>query len=450
MATEPARPFSRRNAFIALLLALIAASAMLDYHLGYFLPRVLEIRAAKGLGQGYSFGGDFYPIWLTARDWQVNHSDLYSPAITRKIQTGLFGRPLDAGNPQDPPGDYRSFAYPAYTVLLFEPTAALEFPTLRLVLILLLPLLTIASLGLWMRALEWRIAGLWFTVIALLTLCSYPLLEAFFAEQPGLVAGFCLAAAALALRQNRLPQSGIFLALTLIKPQMTALAAIYLLLWSLSDWRAHWKFAVSFLATITLMLATSLLLWPHWIGLWLHIVLDYHTYATPALVTELFGPGLGSHLGPFIIILLITAGLALAFRHRNANENSYSFWLTLSLMLAITSVTLLPGQAIYDHVILLPGIFLTIQHWKELQDLGRVPRILLQVSAAVLFWPWAAAIVLVGARQFLSVEQFYSTAIFALPIRTAGSFPFAVLVLLGFGFRLTGIANSKYFEQPAL
>jgi len=41
---------------------------MLYYHLGLFLPAVLEIRAAKGLGNGYSFGDDFYPIWLTSRE----------------------------------------------------------------------------------------------------------------------------------------------------------------------------------------------------------------------------------------------------------------------------------------------------------------------------------------------------------------------------------------------
>jgi Glycosyltransferase family 87 len=426
----PPTTHARRNAILALALALVGSAAMLHYHLGYFLPRVLEIRAAKGLGNGYSFGDDFYPIWLTAREWRLHQNDPYSLAITQKIQSGLFGRPLDPRNPQDPPTDYRTFAYPAYTVLLFEPTAALDFPTLRLVLILLLPLLVIASLGLWMRALEWRVHAIWFAVTALLTLCSYPLLEAFFAEQPGLIAGFLLAAAALALRQNNLAKAGIFLALSLIKPQMTMLVAIYFLLWSLADWRRRRTYAMGFLGSIVLMLGASLLLWPRWIAVWLRIILGYHRYATPPLVTELLGPALGPRIGPFLIAILVVAGLALAWRNRRVTVQSYSFWLTTSLLLAITSVTLLPGQAVYDHIILLPGIFLLLRHWHTIRNSGSIARILQTISAVVLFWPWAAALALIASRPMLTREHFYSTAVFALPIRTAGSFPFAVLALL--------------------
>jgi len=83
--------------------------------------RVLEIRAAKGLGNGYSFGDDFYPIWLTSREALGWHRDPYSVEMTREIQTGLFGRPLDAHIPTDPPTDYRTFAYPAFTNLIFWP-----------------------------------------------------------------------------------------------------------------------------------------------------------------------------------------------------------------------------------------------------------------------------------------------------------------------------------------
>ena len=42
---------------------------MLYYHQGMFMPRVVAVGAAEGLGNGYSFGNDFYQVWLTTRQW---------------------------------------------------------------------------------------------------------------------------------------------------------------------------------------------------------------------------------------------------------------------------------------------------------------------------------------------------------------------------------------------
>ena len=115
---------------LALALACIGAASMVYYHLGLFIPRMLQVRSSIGIGNGYSFGDDFYPIWLTAHQSRAGHRDLYSYQMTREIQTGLFGRALDPRNKFDPPIDYRQYAYPAFTELLLWPSALLDFPTL--------------------------------------------------------------------------------------------------------------------------------------------------------------------------------------------------------------------------------------------------------------------------------------------------------------------------------
>jgi len=415
---------------LAVVLAFIAGAAMLYYHQGLFMPRVLEIRAAKGLGDGYAFGDDFYPIWLTAKLWPNGHRDLYGAEMTRAIQTGLFGRPLDARNRSDPPADYRTFAYPAFTELLFWPTAILPFPALRIVLVILLPLITVCSIWLWLLALEWNIHWLWFLTIALLTLCNYPVLEALFALQPGLIVGFLLAASLFALRKDRPLLAGILIALTTIKPQITALAILYLLLWLPPGPRRRAHFMAGFFATLLTLVAASLLIWPSWIPAWSNVILGYHRYATPPLVSELLGPTLGALVGPLLIAALLVVSAALAWRKRRASLTSPDFWLTLSLLLAVTSVAILPGQAIYDQVILLPGILVLLRDWPVLRQAGRVPRILQKLGVVVFLWPWAAVLGLILVRPLLPPERFASTAVFALPIRTAGSFPFAVLALL--------------------
>jgi hypothetical protein len=133
---------------------------------------------------------------------------------------------------------------------------------------------------------------------------------------------------------------------------------------------------------------------------------------------------------------LLTVAVLLAWRNRAAAADSPEFWLTLSLLLTITTIGLLPGQAVYDHVVLLPGIFLLASR-KEPQYPSPVFRALLAIGIAVLLWPWVAALGMITLRPFLSPELFNSKAVFVLPLRTAAPFPFVVLGLLAMAFRAT-------------
>ena len=422
----------------------MGAAAMCYYHLGLFMPRVLEVGAAKNLAGGYAFGNDFYPVWLTSREWVREGRDPYSTEMTREIQQGLFGRPLDSQIPTDPLTDYRTFAYPAFTDLLFWPTADLPFPPVRVVLVVLLAVLTVASVGLWMRALSWRLRGPWLTVTVLMTLFSYPVLEGLYAGQLGLLVGFLLAASILALQRGRLLLAGILMALTTIKPQMTVLAIFYLVLWSSADWRRRNRFGLGFVSTMLALVVAAMAVWPHWIQSWTTVVLGYHRYARPPLISELFALPLGTNTTglasmAMIAVLLITTGV-LAWSNRAAAVDSMRFWLTLSLLLCVTGVTLLPGQAIHDHVILLPGIFLLAYHWREMSS-SWIQKMLLATAAGLLLWPWFSSAGLIALHPLLSHQQFYSKAIFALPLRTAAAFPFVVLGLLALALRATRAAT---------
>src|SRR5271156_5541651 len=45
---------------------------------------------------------DLYPRWLGAREALLHHRDPYGPDVTREIQIGFYGRPLDPLKPSDP------------------------------------------------------------------------------------------------------------------------------------------------------------------------------------------------------------------------------------------------------------------------------------------------------------------------------------------------------------
>ena len=455
MATsQPATP--TLSSTLALCLALIGAASMLYYHQGLFMPRVLAVRAARGLGNGYAFGNDFYQVWLASREWLRNGRDPYSPEMTREIQTGLFGRPLDPNRPGDPI-DRRVFPYPAFTVLLFWPAAEFPFSPVRAVVVCMLAALTVASVMLWLRALPWRpgekrvrekwVGGKWIAVILLLTLSSYSALEGLYSGQLGLLVAFLLATAVLALQRSRFLFAGFLLALTTIKPQVTALVIVYLLLWSLHLWRERGRLVVGFFSTLALLVIAALVVFPHWIQSWMHTILAYRHYTQPPLVTEVLTSLLGSHLAAPAAIVLTAASILiaviLAWRNRAAAAGSCAFWITLSLLLAITTIAVLQGLAIYDHLILLPAILLLVRCRNELANAGPVPRILLIVGALVLFWPWIAAFILILLRPWLAPSIFNSAAILSLPIRTAASLPFAVLVLLVWMWQVSPRRNSE-------
>jgi hypothetical protein len=136
----------------------------------------------------------------------------------------------------------------------------------------------------------------------------------------------------------------------------------------------------------------------------------------------------------------IIVALMLAWRGRAAVSTSFQFLMTLGLLLAITTITILPGQAVYDHLILLPGILLLIRYRVEIRSAGPAARTLLITAAVVLFWPWVAALAVVALRP-VAPAIVDALPIFSLPIRTAASLPFAVLALLAWMWRIRFLKN---------
>lgn len=432
-ATRP----SSRFAAIAFGLALIGAASMLYYYVGYFVPSALEADVSRELGKGYSFGDDFYQVWLTSREWLYHRRDPYSAEITREIQIGLYGRPLDPHRLSDPL-DRRAFPYPAFVDLLFWPTANISFPLLRVSVVCVLVPLTAVTVLLWLNALSWRLRRPWAIVILLLVLCSYPVLEGLYAGQIGLLVGFLLASSICVLRRGRFFLSGILLALTTMKPQVTLFAILYLLVWSSQSWHKRGRLYAGFFSTLFLLVGGSLIVWPHWIQSWLHNAVEYHGYTMPSLVSAVPAVVLRPHVAELFSVALnlslLIAATVLAWRNRAAPAESAEFWWTLSLLLAVTTVILLPGQAVYDHGILLPGILLLASRWQS-QYSSPTFRTLLAIGAGVLLWPWLSSLALIVLRPLLRPEVFSSKAVLLLPLRTAAAFPFVVLGLLVLALR---------------
>ena len=426
----------RSSGSVALFLALVAAISMLYYHQAILMPRAAANNTARGLSNAYSFGNDFYQVWITSRAWDRARVDPYSSEMTREIQVGLYGRALDVTRSGDPI-DQRAFPYPAFTLLLFSSVAQISFETIRVPILCILIALTIAAVLLWLRAVDWHPGTKTTLALILLTLSSYPALEGLYALQLGVLVTFLLAASVVALQRNRLLLAGILLALTTIKPQITALVVLYLLFWAAREWYSRWRFALGLFFTLTLLIGASLVVYHHWVQSWIRTLLAYRHYTQPPLVhevlTSFLGHGVAAPATFALTTIAIMIAAAIAWRNRAAAPDSTSFLLTLTLLLAVTTIALLPGQAIYDHLALVPGVLLIVRDRQKLEKAGRLPRVLLWLGAIILFWPWIAAFAVDIMHPWLTLNS----TVLSVPIRTAASLPFVVLTLLAMSWKLT-------------
>ena len=420
----------------ALFVAFLFAAAMGYYHLKVFVPRAQAVYAAKELGKGYFFGGDFYPIWRTSREWRLHRIDPYSSEMTQAIQTGLFGRPLDARKPNDPPLKYREFSYPAFVDILALPSTSYPFSVVRIVGASIMLLATMASIALWMKMLELRSSPTLWMIVILLTLFSYPVLEGVTAVQVGLAVSFLLVASLAMLRSGLQLAAGCLLALTTIKPQMTLLMIVCLLLWALSAWRQRWRFAAGLASGMTVLVLSASFISTSWLTQWLLVLFRYGGYSQPPLPVYLFGIQMGR---AFSAVLLAGAAI-LAWQIRHVPAKSFDFMLSICSLLTISVVVLLPGQAVYDHILLLPGVLLLVRLKDGLTLRTRAARVIVALTTAAITWQWIAAIAVV-AVSFLIPNL--NDAWVLLPIRTAASIPFAILACLGLLLRRRDLSTSE-------
>jgi hypothetical protein len=186
-----------------------------------------------------------------------------------------------------------------------------------------------------------------------------------------------------------------------------------------------------------LLVGSALIVWPHWIQSWIHVAVQYQGYTPPSLTIQMLTTLAGPAVRPVALLamaVLLLGSVVLSWENRAASPDSPEFRFTLSILLSITVGVLLPGHAVYDHLILLPGIFLLAMTWRRLPENWAMKAMLI-TALGTLLWPWLAAILLIPIHSLLLRREFYSLSILAIPLRMAAGLPFIVLALLAFAYR---------------
>jgi hypothetical protein len=366
---------------------------------------------------------DLYPRWLGSRELLLHGRNPYSPDVTGKIQEGYYGRRLDPKRPEDPK-DQQAFAYPVYVVVLLAPTVGLPFATVQHVFVWVLLACTVVSVFWWLRAVRWRPGWAATLAIPILTLGSYPCIQGVKLQQLSLVVAAILAASAALLVSGRLLPAGVLLALATIKPQLVAPLSLFLLLWSLADWRKRRAFVLGFALTILLLLIAARVLLPSWLEDFWHAMAAYRRYAGgQSMLDVLAGNVLGKIMA--LAVLAVIVGLTLKFRREEQNSNRFS--LMLAFVLAATLVVI-PMFAIYNQLLLLPAILVALRDGPKLSSRRGLFRLAGVTAFAFIGWPWFAAVGIAIASPFLSRARLQQA--WPVPLWTSLGIPLACLVLL--------------------
>ncbi len=415
-----------RNSKLGLSLALLLAGSMWFYVQRVLIGHQQADAAVHGSPRGNL--SDLYPRWLGARELLLHRRDPYGPDVTREIQTGYWGRPLDPTRPLDPK-DRAGFAYPVFVVFLLAPTIALPFPVVQTGFRWFLLLLTAATVPLWLRALRWRPSLTTSAMLIVLTLGSFQAVQGIKVQQLGLLVGGLVAGSMALLARRHLAIAGVLLAFATIKPQLVLPLLAWLLLWAFSDWHQRRNFVWGFVSTMVILLGAAEYVLPGWVWRFRDAVIAYRQYndGAESVLDTLITPEWGKPLAGLALLALAV----LCWRFRRAPIESSAFNLMLALVLAVT-VVIVPKAAPYNQVLLLPGFLLPVRGWETLWQKSALMRLILMICGLLIFWPWLAASALTIAWLFLPAEAVQNA--WAVPLWTILAIPPTVVVLLASSF----------------
>jgi hypothetical protein len=366
---------------------------------------------------------DLYSWWLGARELLLHGRNPYSAEVTREIQTGYYGRPLDPAKPGDPI-DQMAFAYPLYAIFLLAPTVTLPFQIVMLIFRWFLLCAIACSVPLWMYAIGFRPGRLLAVSGMVLAVSCFPAVQEFHMQNLTALVVLLLAAAAAATVRGWLVLSGFLLALSTIKPQLAGFLILWLMVWATGRWRERKALVWSFVGTLAMLLIASEAVYPHWIGKFLRAALAYQTYAAdPSIVRAL----LPSILAKLFSVMLLGFLFALCWRWRKAPAGSEDFAWALAWVSGVTLV-IIPKLAAYNQLFMIPAFLVLLAQRETIWKMGLVPRAMVKAAFGCQLWQWSAAVMLSLASLLIPAARLRSAA--ELPMYTSlASWPITLLAV---------------------
>jgi hypothetical protein len=352
---------------------------------------------------------DFYSRWVGGCTLLREGLNPYSESVTLRIQEGMYGRPALPGE------DQVAFAYPLYSMVFFFPLCAIrDYGLVQAIWVWLLLMALVSAAILCMQVIRWRPRPWLWALTILWVVLMYYSFRAVILGQFAVFVLLALVAALWAMQRGHDGWAGLFLALTMAKPQMMYLAIPWILLWAAG--RRRWRLWVGFGVTMATLILGSMLLLPSWLPDFVRQVLAYPSYTVFGSLTWMtvqywLGLGRGVEIAVLAVLALCIGILAWRLWHGTWEQ---MFWMMGFVLLLTNFFT--PRIATTNYILLLPWVLWGFCHiqstWKRV---GTWAVLTVQVISMIGLW------VLFLATVQGDFEQ--APVYFPLPI--------AVLLLLG-------------------
>ncbi len=367
---------------------------------------------------------DLYPRWLGARELLLHGRNPYSDDVTMEIQEGYYGRRLDASRPNDPK-DQQGFAYPVYVVFLLAPLIGLPFHTVQILFYWALIGLSGLSVWLWLRAVNWRLQTIGMVICAGLVMGSIPAVQGIKLQQLTLLVSALLAGSAACVASGWLFCGGVLLALGTIKPQLAWLLGVWLLIWTLTDWRGRRRFLYGFGFMMAVLLAGARVMLRGWVWMFAQSLAQYHRYTQNASVLDQLVPWWRG--GQLLALLAVIACLPWLWKSRVAKIDSREFGDAIALLMALT-VLIVPMYAPYNQVLLLPAALLLVRDRTVLISKSTAWLLVFVAGALALCWQWITSLALSAVYELVSPA--WAISGWKWPFFTTFALPVLVFVLM--------------------
>jgi hypothetical protein len=328
---------------------------------------------------------DFFPRWVCARMLFLEGKSPYSLEVTHITQRGLYeGRLAREGE------DQVAFTDPIYSTYYAAPLIFLPYPSGQAVWMVLLQCAVLVSVVLGMKMYYWRPPPWLLAATCVWAVLLYNSSKAILVGQYAVVVFLMVTLGLWALWSGRDSLSGVFLALSTVKPQMVFLLIPLVLIWAAL--KRRWSVLIGFFSAMLFLILSGMWLVPNWIfdsisGMQRYA--SYTAYGSPVwVITEYYFPFLGR---PANILLSVAFLGYLIWNWRQMSSWTWSelSWGTGLALIVTKFVT--PRTATTNYVVLMLPLLLVFRSLSAQVPRGTLYVLVFQAASVFGFWALFAA-----------------------------------------------------------
>lgn len=302
---------------------------------------------------------EFASGWAGGHTWLFNGISPYDPKIAG-IATGL----LDSSQPKNIQPT-NAFTYPLFTMIVYAPFSLGDYQMGRVIWMTFLELCLIMLVLLTIWTLRWEIK-LWLlaTLILLIMLSFFGISNIIWGTLTPIIA-LCISGSLYFINEEQDSIAGLLLALSFIKPELSILVIIFIIIWAISQNRM--QIVLGFLAGLAFLSISSFILLPGWLLDWTRSLVeqsrnlvDWYGSTMSHLADALPGVRLPLTIGLHVVVLWYM----LVRWMRGVKSKGLLFNWTVFLTMVISSLV---GyhQQIGDLIFIFPAVIMIVRFWDE-------------------------------------------------------------------------------------